>query len=71
MAMAATVQVLTSGVRLREWMWPIRGGIAPRRAMDRPVRDAGRIVVCVDAIAAVETDSNRIQSQPPSTSVAR
>jgi hypothetical protein len=34
------------------------------------VRDAGMIVVCVDAIAEVVTEKRRIQSQVPSTSVA-
>jgi hypothetical protein len=38
--------------------------------MDRPVRDAGMIVVCVDAIAEVATANSRIQSQPPSVSPA-
>ena len=44
-------------------------GSAARRAIDRPVRDAGRIVVWVDAIAAVATASRTTQSQPPITSV--
>ena len=48
---------------------PNRRGRACRRAIDRPVRDAGRIVVCVEAIAAVATASSTTQSQPPMTSV--
>jgi hypothetical protein len=38
--------------------------------MDRPVRDAGMIVVCVDASADVETASSTTQSQPPIASSA-
>jgi hypothetical protein len=33
--------------------------------MDSAVRDAGMIVVCVDAIAEVATASSTTQSQPP------
>jgi hypothetical protein len=46
-----------------------RRGNACWRAIDRPVRDAGRIVVWVEEIAAVATASSTIQSQPPMTSV--
>src|ERR671921_355548 len=53
-AMPATHQVETSGVR-----W--------RGEIDSPVRDAGMIVVCVEAIAEVATASSTTQSQPPST----
>ncbi len=69
-AITATSHVLTSGVRWRGWMCPTRAGIAPRRAIERPVREAGMIVVWVEAMAAVETESSRIQPHPPSTSVA-
>ncbi len=51
-------------------MWPNVCGRARRRAIDNAVRDAGMIVVCVDAIADVVTEKSRIQSQAPSTSVA-
>src|SRR3712207_4539557 len=64
---AATHQVETSGVR---WVAEIdanRAGSAARRAIDRPVRDAGMIVVWVEAIAEVATASSTTQSQPPST----
>ncbi len=57
-------------MRNRGWMRASDCGIACRRAMDSPVRDAGRIVVCVEAIAEVATASSSTQSQPPSTSVA-
>ena len=71
MAMPATHQVLTSGVWCRGWIWPKRAGSACRRAMDRPVRDAGMIVVWVEAIAEVATANSTTQSQPPSTCLAR
>ena len=48
-------------------MWPSRGGSACRRAIDSPVRDAGMIVVCVEAIADVATAKSTTQSQPPIT----
>ncbi len=51
LAMLATHQVETSGVRYRGAMCANRRGSACRRAIDRPVRDAGRIVVWVEAIA--------------------
>ena len=70
MAMPATHQVETSGVRYRGWMCAKLAGIACRRAIDRPVRDAGMIVVWVEAIADVVTASSTIQSQPPMMSVA-
>ena len=35
-----------------------------------PVREAGMIVVCVEAIAEVATEKSTTQSQPPITSVA-
>ena len=66
-AMPATHQVLTSGVWCRGWMRPSRDGSACRRAIDRPVREAGMIVVCVEAIAEVATAKNTTQSQPPIT----
>ena len=37
--------------------------------MLRPVREAGMIVVWVEAIAEVATANSTTQSQPPSTSV--
>ena len=54
--MPATHQVETSGVRNRGWMWPnvVRAARA-RRAIDSAVRDAGMIVVWVEAIAEVAT----------------
>ena len=67
MAIAATVQVDTSGVRKRGWMCASLCGIAARRAIDSPVRDAGMIVVWVEASAEVDTDSSSTQSQPPRT----
>ena len=69
--MAATSHVDTSGVRCRGSMWASFAGSACRRAIDRAVRDAGMIVVWVDAMADVATDSSSTQSQPPRTSVAR
>ena len=71
MAIAATVQVDTSGVRKRGWMWPSVLGIACRRAIDSPVRDAGMMVVWVEAIAEVETASSTTHDQPPITWSAR
>ena len=68
-AMPATSQVDTSGVRNRGWMRASACGRACRRAIDSPVRDAGMIVVWVDARAEVATASSRTQFQPPSTSV--
>jgi len=38
--------------------------------MDSPVREAGMIVVWVEAIADVATANSSTQSQPPSTSPA-
>lgn len=70
MAMAATHHVLTSGVRKRGAMCAKCAGSACLRAMDSAVRDAGMIVVCVDASADVETASRTTQSQPPITSPA-
>ena len=67
--MMPTHQVETSGVRWLGEMCANRRGSACRRAIDRPVRDAGRIVVWVEAIAAVATASRTTQSQPPMTSV--
>ena len=68
--MTATVQVDTSGVRNRGWMWASALGSACRRAIDSPVRDAGMIVVWVEAIAEVETASSTTHDQPPITSSA-
>ena len=68
-AMTATSQVETSGVRNRGWIRAEPARQRGRRAIDSPVRDAGMIVVWVDASAEVATDSRRTQSQPPSTSV--
>ena len=50
-------------------MWAKVCGSARRRAIESAVRDAGMIVVCVDAIAEVVTEKRRIQSHVPSTSV--
>src|SRR5829696_2546170 len=63
---AATHQVETSGVRCRGEMEANRRGSAARRAIDSAVRDAGMIVVWVDATAEVATASSTTQSQPPS-----
>ena len=60
--------MLTSGVWRCGWMCAKRDGSACRRAIESPVRDAGMIVVCVDATAAVATANRTTQSQPPSTS---
>ena len=70
-AMTATVQVETSGVRNRGWMCPRALGIACRRAIDSPVRDAGMMVVWVEAIAEVDTASRTTHDQPPITWSAR
>ncbi len=70
MAMPATHHVLTSGVRKRWWMCASGGGSACRRAMDRAVREAGMIVVWVEASAEVQTARSTTQSQPPMTSWA-
>ena len=69
--MPATSQVETSGVWKRGWIRASLRGIAARRAIDNPVREAGMIVVWVDASAEVATDSSSTQSQPPSTSWPR
>src|SRR3712207_4248899 len=66
-ATPAPHHVETSGVRWRGEIDPNRAGSAARRAIDSPVRDAGMIVVCVEAIAEVATASSTTQSQPPST----
>src|SRR5918998_1942787 len=66
-AIPATHQVETSGVRWRGETDPNRAGSAARRAIDNPVRDAGMIVVWVEAIAEVATASSTTQSQPPRT----
>src|ERR687885_784061 len=63
-AMPATHQVETSGVRWRGEIDPNRAGSAARRAIDSAVRDAGMIVVWVEAIAEVATASSTTQSQP-------
>lgn len=63
-AMPATHQVETSGVRYRGWILARPLGRAWRRAIDRPVREAGMMVVCVEAIADVATASRTIQLQP-------
>src|SRR5690349_5672659 len=65
MAMTATVQVETSGVRKRGWMWANDRGMACRRAIDRPVRDAGMIVVWVEAMADVATASSSTHDHRP------
>ncbi len=63
--------VETCGVRYRGWTRPSGSGNAPWRAMDSDVRDAGRIVVCVEASADVTIASTTIQlSSVPSTSSA-
>ena len=50
---------------------PSAAGYAPWRAIESVVRDAGRIVVWVEASAEVMIASTTIQSEPlPSTSVA-
>jgi hypothetical protein len=49
-------------------MRPKYEGIACRRAMDRPVREAGMIVVCGEATAEVATEASTTQLQPPMTS---
>ncbi len=70
-AVPATHQVLTAGVRNRGWISPKRLGRACRRAMDSAVREAGMIVVWVEASAEVATATRTIQSQPPRASWAR
>ncbi len=45
-----------------------RRGSAPLRAIDRPVREAGMIVVWVEAMAEVATASSTTQSHPPRAS---
>ena len=70
-AMPATHQVLTSGVRMRGWMLAEALGRAYLRAIDSAVRDAGMIVVWVEAIADVATENSTSQDQPPITSSAR
>src|SRR3982751_4323134 len=65
---AATHHVETSGVRCAGAMEANRRGSAPLRAIDRPVREAGMIVVWVEAMAEVATASSTTQSQPPSAS---
>ena len=47
--------VATSGVRYRGLTLPNVSGMALARAIDRAVREVGRIVVCVDAAADVRT----------------
>ena len=70
-ASAPITQVETSGVRNRGWIRPSADGIARARAIDSVVRDAGRIVVCVDASADVSTAITTIWSSgEPSTSPA-
>ena len=48
-----TRNVATSGVWKRGWMRPKLAGIAFWRAIDSSVRDAGRIVVCAEAMPEV------------------
>ncbi len=58
------------GVRKRGWIRPQYFGIAPCTAIERLVREVGRIVVCVDADAEVSTAMIRSLSQgEPRTSV--
>ena len=64
--MPATHHVETSGDRPRGKIDPNGAGRAPRRAIDSPVRDAGMMVVWVEAIAEVATASSTIQSRPAS-----
>src|SRR3954449_9070834 len=66
MPTAATHQVETSGVRYVAEIEANRRGSAPRRAMDSPVREAGMIVVWVEATAELATAISTTQSQPPS-----
>ncbi len=70
-AIAPIAIVETCGVRKRGCTRPNASGNAPWRAIDSDVRDAGRIVVCVDASAEVRMASTTIQDRPvPSTSSA-
>ena len=72
MASAPITHVEIAGVRKRGWIRPSTAGIAPERAIERTVREAGRIVVCVDASAEVSTARTMSWSSgEPSTSVAR
>ena len=51
-------------------MCPKVFGSAPRRAMLRPVREAGMIVVWVEAIAEVATESITTHAHGPMVSLA-
>ena len=71
-AAAPIVIVETCGVKKRGCTRPKASGIAPCRAIDSVVRDAGRIVVCVEDRADVMIASTTsLSSGYPSTSVAR
>lgn len=70
LATPATHHVDTSGVRNRGLILANVRGTANRRAIEKAVREAGMIVVCVDAMAEVVTENRTTQSQPPKTSVA-
>src|SRR3954469_17588873 len=66
MPTAATHQVETSGVRCVAEIEANRRGRDSRRAMDSPVREAGVVVVWVEATAELATAISTTQSQPPS-----
>src|SRR5918995_6694774 len=71
-ARAPTTMVETCGVRKRGCVAPRAAGIAPARAIESTVREAGRMVVWVEARAEVRTASTTSLSQgEPRTPVAR
>src|ERR1700742_880687 len=59
--------VARPGVKVRGLISANSSGIAPRRAIDRAERAAGRIVVCVAAVAEVSTEIVSRKCSEPST----
>ena len=55
-------------MRKRGWMLAKRFGKAPAAAIESDVREAGRIVVCVEAIPEVITERTTRNASGPSTS---
>src|SRR5579875_914325 len=64
-------RVALPGIRLRGWISANCDGIAPRRAIESAERAAGRIVVCVAAVAEVSTEIVSRKCSDPSTPFER
>src|ERR1700761_6799976 len=64
-------RVAVPGMRFLGWISAKRDGSAPRRPIERAERAAGRIVVCVAAVADVSTEIVSRMWKTPSTPTER